>query len=65
MRFAAHGSPYYAPERMELSVARRKTDLERQMEFNIVMVNIDECLLERSLSEKAGGGAMINSSIFY
>ena len=58
MRFAAHGSPYYAPERMELSVARRKTDLERQMEFNIVMVNIDECLLERSLSDKAGG-AMI------
>ena len=54
VRFSAHGSPYYAPERMELSVARRKTDLERQMDFNIVMINIDECLIDRSLSDNAG-----------
>lgn len=53
IRFAAHGSPYFAPERMELSVARRKTDLERQMDFEITMVKIDECLFERSLSDRA------------
>jgi hypothetical protein len=47
IRLAAHGSPYFAPERMELSVARRKTDLERQMDFEISMVKIDECLFER------------------
>ena len=41
IRFAAHGSPYFAPERMELSVARRKTDLERQMDFEITMVKVD------------------------
>ena len=52
VRFAAHGSPYLPPEKMEVSVARRKTDLQRQLsdgfggEVRILMVHVDECLYE-------------------
>lgn len=46
VRFAAHGSPYFPPEKMEVSVARRKTDLERQLGVNILMIHIDECMVE-------------------
>jgi len=46
VRFAAHGSPYLPPEKMEVNVARRKTDLERQLGVNILMVHIDECMFE-------------------
>ena len=46
VRFAAHGSPYYMPEKMEVTVARRKMDLERQLSASILMVHISECLHE-------------------
>merc|ERR1719342_1618590 len=48
IRFAAHGAPYLLPEKMEGSVARRKTDLERQLggDVKILMIHIDECLYE-------------------
>ena len=31
IRFAAHGSPYYAPEKMEGKIAASKLDIERQL----------------------------------
>ena len=46
VRFSAHGSPYFSPEKMEVTVARRKMDLERTLGFKILMVHIDECLYE-------------------
>ena len=46
VRFTAHGSPYLPPEKMEVNVARRKTDLERQLGVNILMIHIDECMFE-------------------
>ena len=54
VRFAAHGSPYLSPEKMEISVARRKNDLERQLgqeDIKILMIHIDECLYEGSSCE--------------
>ena len=54
VRFAAHGSPYLAPEKMEMSVARRKNDLERQLgqsDIKILMIHLDECLHEGSSCE--------------
>ncbi len=64
VRFAAHGSPYLPPEKMEVSVARRKTDLERQLsdgfsdgDVKILMVHVDECLYEREVCE---GGSCYN-----
>ena len=47
VRFAAHGSPYFAPERMEVTVARRKADLERSLGVKILMIHVDECLYEK------------------
>ena len=46
VRFSAHGSPYLRPEKMEMTVSRRKTDLERQLGAGILMIHISECLLE-------------------
>jgi hypothetical protein len=31
IRFAAHGSPYYAPEKMEGKIAESKLDIEKQL----------------------------------
>ena len=47
VRFAAHGSPYYAPEKLEGYLARRKQDLQLSLGVDILMVHIDECLREK------------------
>ena len=47
IRFSAHGSPYYRPERLDGTVANRKQDLERSLGVKIAMIHIDECLYER------------------
>ena len=41
IRYAAHGSPYYAPEKMEGKIAESKLDIERQlgMQTAIYFVN--------------------------
>ena len=31
VRFSAHGSPYYEPERMEGRIAESKSDIEKQL----------------------------------
>ena len=61
VRFSAHGSPYYSAERMEVSVARRKTDLERQLggDIKIVMIHVDECLYEHD-KDRACQGSCYN-----
>jgi len=46
VRFSAHGSPYYEPEKLEVTIAKRKKDLERDLGLSILMIHIDECLYE-------------------
>ncbi|XP_040581523.1 DE-cadherin [Lepeophtheirus salmonis] len=46
IRFSAHGSPYYPPERLEGSLANRRSELEESLGIEIVMIKIDECLYE-------------------
>ena len=46
IRFAAHGSPYYAPERLEGVLAKHKKEIEQDLNLQIVMIRIDECLYE-------------------
>ena len=46
IRFAAHGSPYYAAEKLEGVLAANKKDLENSLNIDIVMIHIDECLYE-------------------
>ena len=47
IRFAAHGSPYYLPERMEGTIAEKKFDIESELGITISMIHIDECLHEK------------------
>ena len=46
VRFAAHGSPYYEAEKMELVLARNKGQIQNQLGLEILMIHVDECLDE-------------------
>ena len=49
VRFAAHGSPYYAPERMTAILKNSRPSLAKAMEvFNVdvLVIGVDECLHE-------------------
>ena len=46
IRFAAHGSPYYAPEKLEGILANHKKELQDTLNVVITMIHIDECLIE-------------------
>ncbi|TRY62862.1 hypothetical protein TCAL_07709 [Tigriopus californicus] len=46
VRFAAHGSPYYKPERLEGVLTKRKHDMMKSMGIEIQMIHIDECIYE-------------------
>ncbi|XP_014469556.1 PREDICTED: DE-cadherin isoform X2 [Dinoponera quadriceps] len=47
VRFSAHGSPYYAPEKLNTILAQHSREIEREMRADILLVNIDECLFEK------------------
>ncbi|EFA11594.1 DE cadherin-like protein [Tribolium castaneum] len=44
VRFSAHGSPYYAPERLNNKVTVEQEALERELGAEIIMISINECL---------------------
>jgi len=46
IRFSAHGSPYYAPEKLNTIIAQHSKEIEREMKADIFLINIDECLFE-------------------
>ncbi|CAH1153422.1 unnamed protein product [Phaedon cochleariae] len=46
VRFSAHGSPYYAAEKMESKVTEHQTELEQKLGLDFVMIHINECLNE-------------------
>lgn len=47
VRFSVHGSPYYAPEKLNTILAQHSKEIEREMRADILLVNIDECLFEK------------------
>ncbi|XP_015609986.1 DE-cadherin [Cephus cinctus] len=47
VRFSAHGSPYYAPEKLNTIAAQHSKEIEREMNADIMLINIDECLFEK------------------
>ncbi|XP_001603649.2 DE-cadherin isoform X2 [Nasonia vitripennis] len=47
VRFSAHGSPYYAPEKLNTIVVTQSEMIEREMGADVLLVNIDECLMEK------------------
>ncbi|KAJ8923494.1 hypothetical protein NQ315_010072 [Exocentrus adspersus] len=46
VRFSAHGSPYYAPERLNNKVTEHQADLENKLDVEFVMVGINACVNE-------------------
>ncbi|XP_014204908.2 neural-cadherin-like [Copidosoma floridanum] len=51
IRFAAHGSPYYKPVRLNGIVLMNREEIEKDVGINITMVGIDECFYENEVCE--------------
>ncbi|XP_026332342.1 DE-cadherin isoform X2 [Hyposmocoma kahamanoa] len=47
VRFSAHGSPYYTPEKLHVMVSNALNKIEEELKLKVYMVNINECLLEK------------------
>jgi len=47
VRFSTHGSPYYAPEKLNTILAQHSKEIEEAIKADILIVNIDECLFEK------------------
>lgn len=63
VRFSAHGSPYYEAERLNGKVLLHQTSLEKELGLRVLMVNIDECLVERLKCEAACTNVLHKSSV--
>ena len=46
IRFAAHGSPYYAPQKLEGILAQNRVVFEKDLGIDLIMIHIDECIFE-------------------
>ncbi|KAI8128554.1 DE-cadherin [Lucilia cuprina] len=65
VRYSAHGSPYYAPEKLNGIVAQHQDELENELDLQILMVNIDECLVEKLKCESSCMNTLHKSSVPY
>ncbi|XP_023290813.1 neural-cadherin isoform X1 [Orussus abietinus] len=65
IRFAAHGSPYYKPVRLNGIVLMHREDIEKDVGINITMVGIDECLYENEICEGSCTNTLDISSLPY
>ncbi|XP_075165630.1 DE-cadherin [Haematobia irritans] len=65
VRYSAHGSPYYAPEKLNGIVAQHQMELENELDVQILMVNIDECLIEKYKCESSCTNTLHKSAVPY
>lgn len=65
VRFSAHGSPYYAPVRLNGLVAQHQKLLQDELHLPVLMVNIDECLIEKYKCESSCTNTLQKSSVPY
>ncbi|XP_067631641.1 DE-cadherin isoform X2 [Eurosta solidaginis] len=65
VRYSAHGSPYYAPEKLNGIVAQHQQTLEDKLGLQMLMVNIDECLIEKYRCESSCTNTLHKSNIPY
>ncbi|EDW32821.1 GL10186 [Drosophila persimilis] len=65
VRYSAHGSPYYSPEKLNGMVAQNQQRLENELDLQMLMVNIDECLIERLKCESSCTNELHKSSVPY
>lgn len=47
-----HGSPYYKPVKLNGILLRHREEIEKELNINITMVGIDECLYENQVKIK-------------
>lgn len=48
VRFSAHGSPYKEAEHLDGKVALNQAKLEKELNLQMLMIHIDECLIEKA-----------------
>ncbi|XP_076224094.1 neural-cadherin isoform X3 [Nomia melanderi] len=65
VRFAAHGSPYYKPVRLNGMVLMHREEIEKEVGINITMVGIDECYYENEMCEGSCTNTLDISSLPY
>lgn len=63
VRFSAHGSPYYASERMNGKIAQNQGKLEEEVGMTMLMINIDECIIERNKCESSCSNVLHKSNV--
>lgn len=65
VRFAAHGSTYYKPVRLNGIVLMHREEIEKEVGINITMVGIDECYYENEVCEGSCTNTLDISSLPY
>lgn len=63
VRYSIHGSPYYAPEKLNGKVSQTKNRLEETLGLKVMMISIDECLIERAKCESSCLNVLEKSNI--
>ncbi|XP_050072812.1 DE-cadherin-like [Anopheles maculipalpis] len=63
VRFSAHGSPYYAPERLNGMLGYRLRQLEEDVGLSVLMVGIDECIEEGRNCELSCKNTLYKSNV--
>lgn len=63
VRFSAHGSPYYESERLNGKVALNQKSLEKELGIRMMMINIDECLIEKLKCEASCTNVLHKSNV--
>ncbi|PSN30050.1 DE-cadherin [Blattella germanica] len=63
VRFSAHGSPYKLPEKLNADIARHKNSIEEELGVTLMMINIDECLIEKASCESSCTNFLSKSSM--
>uniref|UniRef100_A0A182NJX9 Cadherin domain-containing protein n=1 Tax=Anopheles dirus TaxID=7168 RepID=A0A182NJX9_9DIPT len=63
VRFSAHGSPYYAPEKLNGMMGYRLRQLEEDVGLSVLMVGIDECIEEGRNCELSCKNTLYKSNV--
>ncbi|EAT33862.1 AAEL013873-PA [Aedes aegypti] len=63
VRFSAHGSPYYEPERLNGIIGYNQRSLEDEFGLKMMMVSIDECIEEKVRCELSCKNVLHKSNV--
>lgn len=63
VRFSAHGSPYYEPLRLNGQIAQNQLQFEKELGLKMLMINIDECIIEKYKCESSCTNILHKSNV--